>query len=44
MRRVVFIPIAAAPPEEGRDSKSSVSRFGVFFLKTLWVEATVVNS
>lgn len=33
MRRVVFIPIAAAPPAEGRD-EVTVSRFGVFFLKT----------
>ncbi len=32
-RRVVFIPIAAAPPEEGRD-EVTVTRFGVFFLKT----------
>lgn len=32
-RRVVFIPIASAPPEEGRD-EVTVSRFGVFFLKT----------
>ncbi len=32
-RRVVFIPIAAAPPEEGRD-EVTVTRFGVFFLKS----------
>ena len=32
-RRVVFIPIAAAPPGEGRDTVT-VSRFGVFFLQT----------
>jgi Flp pilus assembly protein TadG len=32
-RRVVFIPIASAPPEEGRD-EVTVTRFGVFFLKT----------
>lgn len=32
-RRVVFIPIAAAPPEEGRD-EVTVSRFGVFFLRS----------
>ena len=32
-RRVVFIPIAAGPPEEGRD-EVTISRFGVFFLKT----------
>jgi hypothetical protein len=32
-RRVVFIPIAAAPPEEGRD-EVTVTRFGVFFLQT----------
>jgi Flp pilus assembly protein TadG len=32
-RRVVFIPIASAPPAQGRDSVV-VSRFGVFFLQT----------
>lgn len=32
-RRVVFIPIAAAPPANGRDVVT-VSRFGVFFLQT----------
>ena len=32
-RRVVFIPIAAAPPANGRDIVT-VSRFGVFFLQT----------
>ena len=32
-RRVVFIPIAAAPPGEGRDTVT-VTRFGVFFLQT----------
>lgn len=32
-RRVVFIPIATAPPGEGRDTVV-VDRFGVFFLKT----------
>ncbi|HEX5873125.1 MAG TPA: pilus assembly protein TadG-related protein [Pyrinomonadaceae bacterium] len=32
-RRVVFIPIAAAPPGEGRDIVT-VTRFGVFFLQT----------
>lgn len=32
-RRVVFIPIAAAPPGEGRDVVT-VTRFGVFFLQT----------
>ena len=32
-RRVVFIPIAAAPPAEGRD-EVTVDRFGVFFLKS----------
>jgi len=32
-RRVVFIPIAAAPPDEGRD-EVTVTRFGVFFLKS----------
>jgi len=32
-RRVVFIPIASAPPGEGRDTVV-VSRFGVFFLQT----------
>jgi Flp pilus assembly protein TadG len=32
-RRVVFIPIATAPPGEGRDTVT-VSRFGVFFLQT----------
>lgn len=32
-RRVVFIPIASAPPGEGRDTVT-VSRFGVFFLQT----------
>jgi hypothetical protein len=30
---VVFIPIAAAPPGEGRDTVT-VTRFGVFFLQT----------
>jgi Flp pilus assembly protein TadG len=32
-RRIVFIPIATAPPGEGRDTVT-VSRFGVFFLQT----------
>ena len=32
-RRVVFIPIAIAPPGEGRDTVT-VTRFGVFFLQT----------
>ena len=32
-RRVVFIPIAASPPGNGRDTVV-VSRFGVFFLQT----------
>jgi Flp pilus assembly protein TadG len=32
-RRVVFIPIATAPPGEGRDTVV-VNRFGVFFLQT----------
>jgi Flp pilus assembly protein TadG len=32
-RRVVFIPIAASPPGNGRDTVT-VSRFGVFFLQT----------
>lgn len=32
-RRVVFIPIASAPPGEGRDTVT-VARFGVFFLQT----------
>ena len=32
-RRVVFIPIAAAPPAQGRD-EVTVTRFGVFFLKS----------
>jgi hypothetical protein len=32
-RRIVFIPIAAAPPAQGRD-EVTVTRFGVFFLKT----------
>ena len=32
-RRVVFIPIAAAPPGEGRDTVT-ITRFGVFFLQT----------
>jgi hypothetical protein len=32
-RRVVFIPIASAPPGNGRDSVI-VSRFGVFFLQS----------
>jgi len=32
-RRVVFIPIAGAPPAEGRD-EVTVTRFGVFFLQT----------
>lgn len=32
-RRVVFIPIASAPPGNGRDTVT-VSRFGVFFLQT----------
>lgn len=32
-RRIVFIPIAVAPPGEGRDTVT-VTRFGVFFLQT----------
>jgi Flp pilus assembly protein TadG len=32
-RRVVFIPIATAPPGEGRDTVN-VTRFGTFFLQT----------
>jgi len=32
-RRVVFIPIAANPPAQGRD-EVTVTRFGVFFLQT----------
>lgn len=32
-RRMVFIPIASAPPGEGRDTVT-VTRFGTFFLKT----------
>ncbi|HEX6285264.1 MAG TPA: hypothetical protein VFZ71_10335, partial [Pyrinomonadaceae bacterium] len=32
-RRIVFIPIASAPPGEGRDTVT-VTRFGVFFLQT----------
>jgi hypothetical protein len=32
-RRIVFIPIATAPPGEGRDTVT-VTRFGVFFLQT----------
>lgn len=32
-RRVVFIPIAVAPPGEGRDTVT-VTRFGTFFLQT----------
>ena len=32
-RRVVYIPIAAAPPAEGRD-EVTITRFGVFFLKS----------
>ena len=32
-RRIVFIPIATAAPEEGRD-EVTVDRFGVFFLQT----------
>ena len=32
-RRIVFIPIATAPPGDGRDTVT-VTRFGVFFLQT----------
>ena len=32
-RRVVFIPIATAPPGDGRDTVT-ITRFGVFFLQT----------